>query len=246
MNDPAESCRRLLRILLPVLLLLAGPAAAKTQTIAWQTLTQEVTERLQGMLDQEGGGYKVLEVIFRNNLEVAEGPMEWKIIRPPEPPSPGRRERLTVHLSAGGAPPITLNPEVRLGQRVRILTSRRNLKQGETILPEDLEEKELDITYPKPELLPVEQGRDLLHQTATRGVRAGIPLEKGWFELPWAVKRGDRLRVTLAQRSLLIETEATATVNGRVGDQIAVTNSKTMKRFQARVVAPGEAVVEAP
>jgi flagellar basal body P-ring formation protein FlgA len=71
------------------------------------------------------------------------------------------------------------------------------------------------------------------------GLIAGSPIVSPLLDLPIAVRRGQKVMLTLNDNEMTIKTTATALEDGRVGDSISVENSETQKTVHATVARDG-------
>lgn len=71
------------------------------------------------------------------------------------------------------------------------------------------------------------------------GLVAGSPILSPLLDLPVAVKRGQKVMLTLNDQEMTIKTTATALEDGRVGDSISVENQQSQKTLRATVARDG-------
>ena len=71
------------------------------------------------------------------------------------------------------------------------------------------------------------------------GVMAGAQILAPQLDLPVAVKRGQKVVLTLTDPGMTIKTTATALEDGRIGDSISVENLASQKTFHATVARDG-------
>jgi flagellar basal body P-ring formation protein FlgA len=71
------------------------------------------------------------------------------------------------------------------------------------------------------------------------GLVAGSPILSPLLDLPIAVRRGQKVMLTLNDNEMTIKTTATALEDGRVGDSISVENQESQKTLRATVARDG-------
>ncbi|HYM73670.1 MAG TPA: flagellar basal body P-ring formation chaperone FlgA [Stellaceae bacterium] len=71
------------------------------------------------------------------------------------------------------------------------------------------------------------------------GLMAGAPILSPQLDLPIAVKRGQKVMLTLTDPGMTIKTTAVALEDGRVGDNISVQNPDSQKTLHATVARDG-------
>jgi flagella basal body P-ring formation protein FlgA len=71
------------------------------------------------------------------------------------------------------------------------------------------------------------------------GLVAGAPILSPLLDLPIAVRRGQKVMLTLNDAEMTIKTTATALEDGRVGDSISVENQQSQKTLRATVARDG-------
>jgi flagella basal body P-ring formation protein FlgA len=71
------------------------------------------------------------------------------------------------------------------------------------------------------------------------GLMAGAPIMTPQLDLPIAVRRGQKVMLTLTDPEMTIKATATALEDGRVGDSISVENTASQKTLRATVARDG-------
>jgi flagella basal body P-ring formation protein FlgA len=125
-----------------------------------------------------------------------------------------------------------------------VLVATRSVGRGETVGPENAELSQQDVTY------QLEDGfSDMaaaFGQTARRAIPQGSVLVPSMLELPWAVKRGDPVKLRVKAGGVKIEASAQALKDGRKGDLIPVQILDTKKRVDGVVLENGLVQATAP
>jgi flagella basal body P-ring formation protein FlgA len=131
---------------------------------------------------------------------------------------------------------------VRIWARVRVrdtavpVAAARDLKAGQRIEASDLR---VETAAETALTLATWTGKRL-----RRAVRAGEPLRPEWVETPPDVGAGDTVRVEVRSGAARLAFEGRAQTSGNAGQTVAVLNTQTRRRFQARVMGPGCVSVE--
>lgn len=87
--------------------------------------------------------------------------------------------------------------------------------------------------------------KSIIGQTVKRAVAANKPLNKNDIAMPVMIAQGSTISVKLKSGLLSLTLKGRALDDGGKGDLIRVMNIKSKRSFEARVVSPGTAVVEA-
>ncbi|UCF96530.1 MAG: flagellar basal body P-ring formation protein FlgA [Spirochaetaceae bacterium] len=90
----------------------------------------------------------------------------------------------------------------------------------------------------------VVQGEGLENYKTVASLRRGELIEGGRLQRVPAVRAGDRVTITFVRPGLLVSLPGRAMRSGSLGDLIDVRPEATSKRFQARITAKGEVIVE--
>jgi flagella basal body P-ring formation protein FlgA len=80
---------------------------------------------------------------------------------------------------------------------------------------------------------------EVVGKMVQRSVRPNQPLQQQWFKLPLAVKRGEKVAVSLEEKGMSIRVLGEAMQEGAVGESIQILNPESSRRFVAKIVAPG-------
>lgn len=218
--------------------------AAFGQTVAPEMLATTVRTHLQEALDHMQQGFTLLEVQPRAALQLPDGELTMELALTPEELAPGARLQIPVTLLVNGKAEAETQVTVRLKQRVGLVIPRQTLHKGEMITASMLAVRETELTTPQGDLVTGDKLGQLVGKAANRQIREGQPIRGDWFDEPFVVGRGEKIRVVIHEKGLTIETLAVAEANGKVGEVIQVRNTKSNRRFPVRLTGPGEGRVE--
>lgn len=220
--------------------MVVGSGSGWAQQLSRSEVEQAVGMRLEIALEEAGRGLFVAALSSPAELKLPDGPLSWVVEADVGGWEPGRHTA-PVLVRVGEAVAARLQIVVTLKQRIRTPVLQRDFKRGELIKREDLELREVELSAPLAERVSDPEG--VAGKVVTRNVQAGQPLLERWLELPLAVDRGDRVRVTLIRGGLRIETTGVAMQRGHVGESISIRNTQSKSLFEAQITAPGEVQV---
>ncbi|MBF0610195.1 MAG: flagellar basal body P-ring formation protein FlgA [Magnetococcales bacterium] len=226
------------------LFLFLTTATAWGQTVSPEMVGLTVRSHLQGALDQMNQGYSILEVQSRNAFQVPDGELSMELTLHPDELAPGVRLTVPVTLLINGKAEAATTVTVKLKQRQKMVVTRQSIHKGETLHAGMLEVRESEMTTATGDVVLADRLSSLIGKAANRQIREGQPLRMEWLEEPLAVTRGEKIRVSIQEKGLTIETTAVAESPGKVGEIIQVRNMKSNRRFPVRLVAPGAGKVE--
>jgi len=233
--------------LLPRLLLLAAllPLAAAAR----------------GTRAEEGGALRVAcDTALRGLL--ADGPwspgdsvaFDWTLPALPRLSDSARVEAEAVQLRPRGTCVVALrllekdrvvrrlSVPVRVRRWDLLPVARRELSRGRVLTAEDLEERWMESTaMADADLIRLDEA---LGSRLSRYLLAGRPLARRQLEQVPDVRRGELLTVTVRSGGVAVRAAAHALEDGRIGESLQVKLEETGRRLVARLVAPGEAVLE--
>lgn len=76
-----------------------------------------------------------------------------------------------------------------------------------------------------------------------RGLRAGQPVRNKMLEAALLVRKGDKVRLTLAEGGMSISMEGTALQDGQKGEIISIKNDRGGKIVSAEISGPGQLII---
>lgn len=132
---------------------------------------------------------------------------------------------------------------VRVDALIRrtVLTLAAGVERGETITEASLL-KQTQWIEPTT-MTPVASAEEVVGTIARRRLPSGTILLPSHIEQPVMVRRSELVRVTAITRGVVVETEAHALADGKVGDRILVRRAGSNERFTAVVEGRGRVVV---
>jgi flagellar basal body P-ring formation protein FlgA len=216
-------------------------ATGFSQVVKRTDVADGVQQSLAKFAKQTRSGLVVTKVFQRHDLKLSDGGVEWQIDTDPESLVPGRNS-IVVNVLVDGDAKKQIKVAAVIKRILDVPVVKRSLKRGSLITARDIKWKRLEMNRDIEGLLVDDQ--DIIGMVALRSVKAGMPLRVKWFAEPLAIDRGERVKVTLVQGGLIISTTAVALSKGRVGDVIQLRNPKSHIRYEAKVSAPGQALVQ--
>ena len=218
-------------------------AVGWAQHLSQNEVEQALDMPLRVAFEEAGTGLHAVTIMHRGGLELpGDGMVSWVLGVDVANLEPGRHT-LPVTVLVGGKLFTETRVQVTLKQRVQTPMLRRRMKRGEQVSRADVQMRDVVLARPVPGR--IREIDDVVGMVAKRSLRDGRPLIDRWFEAPFVVDRGDRLRVKLVRGGLKIETTGVALQRGRVGDLVSVRNPRSRSRYEVRITAPGEARVQA-
>jgi len=135
------------------------------------------------------------------------------------------------------APNWTLYVPIRLHAWVEALVASVNLAPNTKLAADQMSRGRVDMFSSNGGLLtePAQAEGKILRV----GLLAGSPILSPFLELPIVVHRGQRVRLTLTDSTMIINAIALALEDGRVGESISVENPDSQKAMRATVVKDG-------
>jgi flagella basal body P-ring formation protein FlgA len=120
----------------------------------------------------------------------------------------------------------------------------RDLAAGETITDADL--TTIEVPAGRAAATLVNSAADLAGRAARRPLRANTPLFAHDVRKPVVIKKGELVTVVYAVDGIELSAQGQAQSDAGKGDTVQVLNTRSRRTIEARVVAPGMAVVTAP
>jgi flagella basal body P-ring formation protein FlgA len=174
-------------------------------------------------------------------VEAAVAPIDTRLQLPLCPAldvalPPANAAAMTAKVSCE-SPRWTIYVPVRLHAWVDAVVAATNLAPNRPLNAQDLTRGRVDLYSSNGGVLtnPAEVQGKILRV----GVTVGSPILSPFLDLPITVHRGQKVIVTLVDRTMTIKTTALALEDGRVGDNIAVQNPDSQKTVHATVAADG-------
>ncbi len=149
---------------------------------------------------------------------------------------------LSIHVRCSGETPwaIYLKGEVNIW--TAILVARHTLPRGHRLQASDMTLTKINITKARSGVLYRPDDAD--GKELRRGLEAGKPIKIRDLIEPMVIKRGDRVQIAARAEGLQVLMTGTALRNGRLGEQIPISNDRSNRKLRAKVIAQGH--VEVP
>ncbi len=201
-------------------------------------------------LDRVGEPYDRVEIIFDDSLsEVEEKIDSIKAVQGPAV-SPRIESdfrgngRMTAHFSLGVNETGRKETEIKVKVRGYILQAwtRRSLEAGQSITAAEVTVKEIPASDKGYGAITTHE--ILSGYAASRRLAEGEKLTRYNTRKRIDVKAGEEITVTASSGTIEMKLAATARESGRVGEVIGVKPRNGEKSIKARIVSPGEAVIE--
>ena len=174
-------------------------------------------------------------------FEVAVGAVDPRLRLPACPAldvavPPARASAISVKVSCF-SPEWSLYVPVRIHAWVDAVVAATNLAPNTTLSARDLARGQVDAFAVFSGL--VTDPRQAEGKVLRGAVMMGAPVLTPLLDEPITVRRGQRVVLTLTDRTMTLRTTAVALEDGRVGDNIAVQNPETRKMLHATVDRDG-------
>lgn len=204
-----------------------------------RTLRDAIVSHFDGELARFGGK---AEVLFDGKddqvLALTGPPLEFKI--QPEKKAALGLTALEVQIIKGGELAQTLRLVVRTALSRHVVTARRAINQGATIVATDVEL--VSVTFTHLDDLGVEDESIVLGQRAKKFIPAGTAIDPDSLEPVPLVLRGQLITLISEVGGVRIVTTAKACAAGKRGEMIRVRSVDDHKvELDAIVIGPGEA-----
>lgn len=123
----------------------------------------------------------------------------------------------------------------------QVVAATRPLAVGSTIGSGDIQLVEADVSQLLGQYLTDPQ--EAVGMAVKRGIGQGRPLTAQQLDAPLLIKRGDSVIISAESSAMAVKMPGIAMTDGRRGEQIRIKNRSSSRVIDARVVAPGQAVV---
>jgi flagella basal body P-ring formation protein FlgA len=131
---------------------------------------------------------------------------------------------------------------VRISITSRVLVARRQIRVGEALASDDVDEKTIDYASLTPP-----QAVDLTTLTkseTSRDIVQGAIIERSMLRPKAAVRKGDTIRVAVKSPGAELRFDAPVASAARIGDRVLVRNPLSGRMVSAVVRGTGEAVID--
>ncbi len=178
-------------------------------------------------------------LVLPEPFEVPAGRLSFQLI-PANPRVIGSR-RLTLVTRVDDRVVSNLSLRVELEALAEVVVATGDLRRGTELGPAQLDLQSRDISGLRN---PLFNAAELYGKRLKRSVRLGEPLQRLQVEFPPMIKRGELVSIQVRRGALTLTARGKSQQNGRAGEMIRVRNSQSRKEILARVVAPGQVVLE--
>lgn len=224
--------------------------------ITREDAAREVASRLQSALDLDAAlnGYRtwlkvehlsVPRPIALPGSVPAAKPAAWRVQVTPAMLAAGRQE-IPFAVLVDGEEAAAMQATAVLRRWVKVPVLAATVRRGTVIDENHLDWQHVDFKDAldgRRNQFLVQDPEQILGQVAQRTIRAGQTLQSRWFKPPVAIKRGEKVTVTLREGGLRIRAMGIAMDQGGIGEDITVRNPDSNRQFLARVLSPGQVQV---
>ncbi|MEJ2455737.1 MAG: flagellar basal body P-ring formation chaperone FlgA [Candidatus Thiodiazotropha sp.] len=228
------------RKLLPILLLLSGPAQADETAIqSHASIVKAVDTYLQQSFSQQGDQLRIEVSPLDHRLRLNRCDEPLKTFDPPGGISLGRT---TVGVSCQLPKPWTLYVSANVGLEIPVVVATRDIGRGDPLASTDLKLEVMDTTHLlRGHFTAVEE---LVGNQLKRTLRRGQVVTPSMLVVEKTVQRGEQITIVSAIGTIEVRSRGKALRDGNPGDLIPVENLSSKKRLQARVVSSGLVAID--
>ncbi|WP_329611308.1 lateral flagellar basal body P-ring formation protein LfgA [Aeromonas caviae] len=223
------------------LLLLALPLRAEPVSLAQRLsdgLTADATAALDDYLRQQGWPRPPADYQVWLSPAVAHLPDCRQAVRYQAGGQYRQPWGRRPYLVACTEPAWQLRARVEVTLKLPVWVTAREIQKGQTIGPEDLVEKSLEVSRLQRGFVPSTD--DLTGSKSTRHLRMGQLISELDLQKSWAVREGEGVLIRAGQGNFSATTRGKALESGAIGDGVRVRNTRSGKEIQAWVIDKGE------
>lgn len=205
-------------------------------------LAQTAQEYLQSMLPVDGKTYEVL--IDRAPREIVI-PRGGEVKISPRLAGSGARpgvNTVPVDVVVDGRTAATTSATLSVKAIAEVLVATAAIPQGMSLDESNTAWEQREVTRTPNAVMLAPQG-DKLRYVAKRTIKTGAILTSSDVELPYDIKQGDMIALTVRCGKVTLRTTAEAKQGGRAGDTIRVLASVSDQEVRARVISQGAAEI---
>ena len=180
--------------------------------------------------------FKVSNMDTRLRLTLCQQPLDSTVQE-----SSYSAKNLSVKVQCQGSRPWTIYVPVTVDIYTQVAVSARNLHRGEKIAESDFVFKRTNTSRIAQSYLDTRE--QLVGKEVRRALRSGSVIRKQDLKEPTMVSKGEIVVIIARSGALEVKSEATALVNGHLGEQIKVRNQKSKRIVDARVTGRGTAEI---
>jgi flagella basal body P-ring formation protein FlgA len=139
------------------------------------------------------------------------------------------------------SPEWTIYVPIRLHAWIEAVVAATNLAPNTALTADDLSRGRVDM-FASPGA-PITDPARVEGKTLQVGLLAGAPILASFLKAPLVVHRGEKVLLTLTDKTMVVRDTAVALDDGRIGDTIAVQNPESRKIVHATVDRDGTVAV---
>jgi flagella basal body P-ring formation protein FlgA len=223
------------------LVLVALSAADAQRPLDAAALTRVLRTHIAGTLSCEEADVEVRSAGNVEGISVPEGDVSLRILQKGVPAS-YRNLLVGVEITKDNRPIRTFWVTVDASVRGRFPRIRRRVPYGAALVPADVEMVEADIRDLRARYLKSEQ--EAVGQVARRLLVPGDALVSDMLAAPYLVRNGQTVRLRIERDRIVAAALVRAEQDGRLGQTVTVRNLDFSRRLKARVVGPGEVMID--
>ncbi|WP_162382036.1 flagellar basal body P-ring formation chaperone FlgA [Citrobacter sp. NCU1] len=149
--------------------------------------------------------------------------------------------RLSLRLRCPDSPGWMITTRSQISVLMPVVVARVAVAQEHYLQASDLAVTQILLTPQMDDvLISPEQA---IGRRPQRSLRAGQPVRNRMLEAALLVRKGDKVRLTLAEGEMAISMQGTALQDGQKGETISIKNEKSGKVISASVSGPGQLLI---
>lgn len=149
---------------------------------------------------------------------------------------------LSAQVKCEGAKQWSMYLKMNIAVWTDIVVTAQALKRGSLLSKADLRLQRVNLAETRNGTLY--NAEEAIGMELRRTLAAATPLRIRDLDEPMVIKRGDRVQIAARLGGLRVIMPGTALANGRIGQQIAISNDRSDRKVRAKVIAEGQ--VEVP
>ncbi len=221
--------------------LLLGTASAHASWQAWPTVMESASQTAYSYYQQR---YPLADIIIdvdapdpRLKLAHCANNLTYDLGVPPE-----NGGNLSTQVKCEGSQQWSIYLKMKVAIWTDIVVTAQALKRGSQITKTDLRTQRVNLAETRNGTLY--NMEEAVGMELRRSLAAAAPLRIRDLAEPMVIKRGDRVQIAARLGGLRVLMPGTALANGRIGEQIAISNDRSDRKVRAKVIAEGQ--VEVP
>lgn len=150
----------------------------------------------------------------------------------------GTGGNINVQVACNGASAWTILVPAQAKVYRSVAVAGRNLQRGDVVNASDLTTETKDVSDFRMGFSLTTEA--IIGKEVKYAVTKGEVFRNSALDSPLVIKRGDTVSIESAAGDISVRTSATATSDGRIGQQIRVKNNQSARIVNAKVVGPGQ------